>query len=69
MEIDETLQDLAEYAHENYCAGGHWIFECYEAPEYQAVLDACSGDLDKAKAALKARWEFKNELSTECGDF
>jgi hypothetical protein len=68
MTNNEMICELTEYSHDNYDKGGHWIFECYITSDYQDVLTEC-GSLDKAKEKLKAIWELREELSTNCGDY
>ena len=61
------MNTLEQYAMDHYSEGGHWVFETYSDDDYQKVLDEAKGDLEAAKAEIKARWLFLVEQETECG--
>ena len=63
------IEILEAYALANYEAGGHWIVETFGPADYQAIVDAASGDMTKAKAALKKEWLFMNMRESEAGDY
>ena len=61
-----AVKELEAYAADNYEAGGHWVVECYDHSDYQAVLDRASNDLDEAKALLKQYWQLVSERERDC---
>ncbi len=59
-------QQLIAFATENYEAGGHWIVECWDAADYNQILEENSGDVELAKEALQRQWELTLEQERNC---
>ena len=59
-------QQLEQFALANYEAGGHWIVECWDAADYNDVLDGCFGDVELAKEMIEAWWKLTNEKERNC---
>ena len=59
-------EQLIAYATDCYEAGGHWIVECWDAADYNDLLEEVGGDVELAKAALKQQWELTNEQEQNC---
>jgi hypothetical protein len=60
------IQQLIEFAVDNYEEGGHWIAECWNAADYDKVLEEVGGDVALAKEYLKQQWELINEQEQNC---
>lgn len=56
-----AINDLKDFAHDHYNEGGHWVFECFDAADYQEYLDDANGDLDQARVALREYWDLMEE--------
>ena len=52
-ELDQLVQQLKQYALDNYDLGGHWAYETYDKGDYIKILQ-WSNTFDQAKAALRA---------------
>jgi hypothetical protein len=61
-----AAQQLEQFAMANYEAGGHWIVECWDAADYNEVLDGCLGDIELAKEMIQAHWQLTNEQERNC---
>lgn len=55
------IEELKKFALDNYNEGGHWVFECFDAADYQEYLDEAGGDLDRAREALRDHWALVEE--------
>jgi hypothetical protein len=62
----DKIQALEKYALDNYEAGGHWVYECFDKSDYAEYLEEAHGNLDEAKAELKKYWELMNDMEREC---
>lgn len=51
------MNELYQYCVDHYEEGGHWIAETWDSADYQEVLDECAGNIAKAKAVIRSRWE------------
>jgi len=51
------ISELQRYAQDHYESGGHWVVECFDAGDYQEYLDQASGDIARARRALKRHWQ------------
>lgn len=60
------IQQLQQFALDNYEAGGHWVYECWDAADYNEVLDGCLGDIELAKEMIQAHWQLTNEQERNC---
>ena len=60
------IQQLQQFAMDNYEAGGHWVVECWDAADYNDVLELCGGDVELAKARIQEDWEVTNAQEREC---
>lgn len=60
------IQQLQQFAMDNYEAGGHWVAECWDAADYNDVLELCGGDVELAKARIQEDWESTNAQEREC---
>jgi hypothetical protein len=60
------IQQLQQFAMDNYEAGGHWVVECWDAADYNQVLEDCGGDVEAASAAIQQQWELTNEQERNC---
>ena len=59
-------QQLEQFAMANYEAGGHWVVECWDAADYNQILEENGGDVELAKEALQRDWELTNEQERNC---
>ena len=64
--VAEVHKALEAYALANYEAGGHWVVECFDDAEYAEYLEEAGGDVEAAKAALKAYWELMVDRERDC---
>ena len=64
-----AIKQLQAYAFAHYEHGGDWVYECFDTADYQEVLDYWRGDIDRAKTALKARWEALRAMEQEVQDY
>lgn len=62
----DKIAELEKYALDNYEAGGHWVYECFDKDDYTEYLDEADGDLGKAKQELKKYWELVKDMEREC---
>ena len=60
------IQQLQQFAMDNYEAGGHWVVECWDSADYNDVLEECGGDVELAKARIQEDWELTNEQERNC---
>jgi hypothetical protein len=60
------IQQLTQFAIDNYEAGGHWVAECWNAADYDEVLEKVGGDVELAKESLKQHWKLINEQEQNC---
>ena len=58
------MEELKQYALDNYEAGGHWVFETFSDADYAEVLSICQS-IEAAKKALKRDWELCEERKRE----
>lgn len=56
---------LEAFALAHYEAGGHWVYETHGAEDYLAILAEAGGDMDRARAALRADWERTESYAAE----
>ena len=56
-----SQEKLAQYALDHYQAGGQWVYECFDAADYQEFLDNAGGDINRARRALRRHWELVQE--------
>ncbi len=64
-ELDQLVQQLKQYAIDNYNVGGHWAYETYDKDDYIEILQR-SNTFDQAKAALRAWCERVCEQESNC---
>jgi len=50
---ERKMNELYQYALDNYEAGGHWIVECWDAADYNDILEECNGDVAAAKLVIQ----------------
>lgn len=62
----DLIEQLKQFALDNYEIGGHWIVECWDSADYNNVLDQCDGDVEAARRVMQRDWEFTNERAREC---
>jgi len=60
------MNELYQYALDNYEAGGHWIVECWDAADYNDILEECNGDVAAAKLVIRDQWEMIRAQEREC---
>ena len=59
------IDQLKQYALDNYEAGGHWAFETFDDSRYIAIINRTK-TLDEAKAALKDWCNLVSERESDC---
>jgi hypothetical protein len=64
--IDAKYSELERFARDNYEAGGHWVYECFDSEDYAEYLAEAGGDMGRAKAALRKYWQLLVEQEREC---
>jgi hypothetical protein len=52
-----AIKELQDFAHAHYEDGGHWVYEAFDAADYQEVLDDNNGNMELCKARLRHHWE------------
>ena len=52
-----AIKELQDFANTNYEDGGHWVYEAFDAADYQEVLDGHNGNVEQAKAQLREYWQ------------
>jgi hypothetical protein len=64
--MSQAIKLLEQYALDNYEAGGHWVYECFGAEDYDQYLTEANGNLSAAMAALKDYWELVCDRERDC---
>lgn len=59
------VQQLKDYALENYESGGHWIYESFDESDYEEFLTEGQGDLAKTKQLLEDHWAYLEATSKD----
>ena len=62
----ENVEELEQYALDNYEAGGHWVYETYSRAEYVDALECSAYDLDAAKKRIREHWELLVMQERDC---
>jgi hypothetical protein len=62
----DKIKQLEQWALSRYEEGGHWVYETFEAADYQEYLDDNGGDIKAAQRDLEDFWELMEDRRRDC---
>lgn len=60
-----AIKQLQDFALANYEGGGHWVYETFDAADYQEVLNENNGNMELCEARLRKYWGTLSMLERE----